>query len=719
LATAGSTLDLSHTTVGGLSVISTNALGTAFTVGDLGTAFQIAGGAGQDTITALGFVFTPDQRNTIFATASVEKIVDQSGTYTVNIADIAPTITSNGAGDTAAVSILENTTAVTTVTATDPDAGQTLAYSITGGADAGKFTIGSTTGALSFITAPNFELPTDAGGNNVYDVIVQASDGHGGTDTQAVAVTVTDVVENSVPTITSNGGGNTAALSIAENATAVTTVTATDPDSGQPLSYSISGGADAGKFAINAATGALSFVTAPNFEAPTDTGGNNVYDVTVQVSDGHGGIDTQAIAVTVTDHNEAPTFPAVDIIHVSTDANGNEGNGVSFHPSISADGRYVAFASTASNLVPGDTNGTYDVFVRDLQTGSIARVSTDVNGGQSNGNSFDQSISADGRYVAFTSGASNLVPGDTNGSEDVFVRDLQTDAITRVSTDVNGGQGNGRSSNQSISADGRYVTFTSLASNLVPGDTDFVPHGTTFGIDVFVKDLQTGAITCISTDANGKPANQSGGGGSSISADGRYVAFTSDLSNLVPGDANHTSDVFVKDLQTGSITCISTDADGDHGNEFSVNPSISADGRYVVFYTASSNLVPGDTNNTHDVFVRDLQTGSIARVSTDVNGGQGNGASFAPSISADGRYVAFTSDASNLVPGDTNGSEDMFVRDLQTGAITRVSPDDGRQGVISADGRYVAFNKDAFPNSDVFVAPNGFHVVSISEKARP
>ena len=220
----------------------------------------------------------------------------------------APIITSNGGGDTAAVSIAENTTAVTTVTATDPDVGQTLSYSIIGGADASKFTIGSSTGALSFVTAPNFELPTDAGGNNVYDVIVQVSDGHGGIDTQAIAVTVTDVFENSAPIITSNGGGDTAAVSIAENTTAVTTVTATDPDVGQTLSYSIIGGADASKFTIGASTGALSFVTAPNFELPTDAGGNNVYDVIVQASDGHGGIDTQAIAVTVTDvfENSAP-----------------------------------------------------------------------------------------------------------------------------------------------------------------------------------------------------------------------------------------------------------------------------------------------------------------------------------------------------------------------------------------------------------------------------
>ena len=227
-----------------------------------------------------------------------------------------PTITSNGGGNTAAVSLAENTTAVTTVTATDPDVGQTRSYSIIGGADASKFTIGATTGALSFITAPNFEAPTDTGGNNVYDVTVQVSDGHGGIDTQAIAVTVTEA--NDVPTITSNGGGATASVSVAENTTAVTTVTATDPDTGQTRSYSIIGGADASKFTIGSTTGALSFITAPNFELPTDAGGNNVYDVTVQVSDGNGGIDTQAIAVAVANANEA-AVPSVTPLPLTGD----------------------------------------------------------------------------------------------------------------------------------------------------------------------------------------------------------------------------------------------------------------------------------------------------------------------------------------------------------------------------------------------------------------
>ena len=215
---------------------------------------------------------------------------------TINAVNDAPVITSNGGGATASVNIAENTTAVTTVTATDVD-GPSLTYSISGGADAAKFSINSSSGVLTFVSAPDYEAPTDVGGDNVYDVTVQVSDGSL-TDTQAIAVTVTAVSDNN-PVITSNGGGATASISIHEGLTAVTTVTATDADlPAQTLTYSISGGPDAAKFTINGSSGALAFLSAPSYGSPTDAGGNNVYDVTVQVSDGSL-TDTQAIAVTI------------------------------------------------------------------------------------------------------------------------------------------------------------------------------------------------------------------------------------------------------------------------------------------------------------------------------------------------------------------------------------------------------------------------------------
>ncbi|MFT5324549.1 MAG: hypothetical protein ACI8P0_002411, partial [Planctomycetaceae bacterium] len=231
-------------------------------------------------------------------------------TITVNpINDFAPVITSNGGGASASTNVAENTTAVTTVTATDADLpGDTLTYSISGGADSGKFSINGTTGDLTFAVAPDFETPTDVGTDNVYDVIVEVSDGTF-TDTQSIAVTVTAVNDNT-PTITSDGGGASAALNVAENATAVTTVTATDADlPGDTLTYSISGGADSGKFSINGTTGDLTFAVAPDFETPTDVGTDNVYDVIVEVSDGTF-TDSQSIAVTVTAENDAPVATA-------------------------------------------------------------------------------------------------------------------------------------------------------------------------------------------------------------------------------------------------------------------------------------------------------------------------------------------------------------------------------------------------------------------------
>jgi Ca2+-binding RTX toxin-like protein len=190
---------------------------------------------------------------------------------------------------------------VTTIVATDQDAGQAISYSIVGGSDAAKFTINSSTGELTFITAPDFEAPTDVGGNNIYDVFVRASNDVGGVDIQSLRVSVTNAAENVPPAITSNDGGDNAVVSIAENTTAVTTVMATDPDAGHTLNYSIVAGADAGLFTIDPISGALSFLSAPDYEKPTDAGANNVYNVTVQVSDGNGGIDTQAIAITVQD----------------------------------------------------------------------------------------------------------------------------------------------------------------------------------------------------------------------------------------------------------------------------------------------------------------------------------------------------------------------------------------------------------------------------------
>ena len=392
---------------------------------------------------------------------------------------------------------------------------------------------------------------------------------------------------------------------------------------------------------------------------------------------------------------------------VSVSSTGTEGNAGSYNSSISADGRYVAFLSNASNLVNGDTNGWNDIFVYDWQTGQTTRVSVASDGTPGNGDSFDPVISANGRYVAFLSYAGNLVSGDTNWEVDAFVHDRQTGQTTRVSVASDGTEGNAasadpnRSAPPAISADGRYVTFSSNASNLINGDTNGnIP-------DIFVHDQQTGQTTCVSIASNGTQGN-SESLYPSISADGRYVAFYSLASNLVSGDTNGAVDTFVHDRQTGQTTRVSLASDGTQGNSdssYPANPSphaISADGHYVAFCSNASNLVSGDTNGMEDIFVHDRQTGQTTRVSVASDGTQGNAWSFHPAISADGQYVAFYSLASNLVSGDT-ANWDTFVHDQQTGQTARVSvASDGTPGnvdsyapAISADGRYVAFDSNA------------------------
>lgn len=406
---------------------------------------------------------------------------------------------------------------------------------------------------------------------------------------------------------------------------------------------------------------------------------------------------------------------------VSVDGNGVQGSNDSVLPAMTGDGRFVAFSSWASNLVLGDTNGGFDVFVHDRLTGATERVSVDNNGneGQSPGSSSSTvSLSADGRYVAFSSEYPNLVASDSNAMPDIFVRDRLIGTTVRVSVGSGGVQGNERSFTPSLSADGRYVVFESLANNLVSGDTNA-------RWDIFRHDRQMGVTERVSVASAGTQANGDSYAPSQ-SPDGRYVVWYSSASNLVSGDTNGVPDVFVKDLQTEVVERVSVDSNEIQGNGLSQSPGISADGRYVVFASEATNLVTGDTNAVRDVFVRDRQAGATRRVSVDSNGVQGNAAVgflYQYSISADGRLVPFPSGATNLVPGDTNGVQDVFVHDLLTGATERVNLDSAEvQGnalsdhtAISADGRFVAFastatnlvSGDTNGVKDVFVRDRG------------
>jgi Tol biopolymer transport system component len=371
---------------------------------------------------------------------------------------------------------------------------------------------------------------------------------------------------------------------------------------------------------------------------------------------------------------------------VSVDSLGNQANHLNEEAALSGDGRYVAFHSTASNLVPGDTNDAGDVFVHDRQTATTERVSVASDGTEGNGRSGGAgraSLSADGRFVAFRSEASNLVPGDTNGARDIFVHDRQAGTTERVGVRHGGGW-------PAISADGRFVAFSSHASDLVPGDTNN-------RADVFVHDRQTGTTERVSVASDGSEADD-GSYRVSVSADGRFVGFDSDASNLVDDDTNNTWDAFVHDRQTGTTERVSLASDGSGGNSGSYRPSLSADGHLVAFTSYASDLVPGDTNDDGDVFVYDRQAGTTERVSLASDGTEGNDASFDQLISADGRYVTFESLAHNLVSGNTFGT-DIFVHDRHTGWTTLVSvASDGTAAnstsnspSISADGSVVAF----------------------------
>lgn len=398
-------------------------------------------------------------------------------------------------------------------------------------------------------------------------------------------------------------------------------------------------------------------------------------------------------------------FSTASILHaqattrVSVDSSGAQGDGGSYSLwlAISSDGRFVAFASDSTNLVPGDTNAQYDVFVRDRLAGTTERVSVDSSGAEANGGSGDDglAISGDGRFVAFTSRAGNLVPSDTNGFMDVFVRDRLNATTELVSVDSGGVQGDDISHNPSISADGRFVVFTSPATNLVAGDT----NGWT---DVFVHDRSTGTTERVNVDSAGNQANR-WSDRASITADGRFVAFESFANNLILNDTNTANDVFVRDRQGATTSRVSVDSAGKQALSYSYLPTISADGRFVAFASHAANLVSGDTNKSEDEFVHDCQTGTTERVSVDSSGAQGNrdsGYGSLASVSQDGRYVAFVSVATNLVTGDTNAFDDVFVRDRQLGLTRRVSVDSSgaqandfsESAVLAADGRFVAFH---------------------------
>ncbi|MEJ7727158.1 MAG: hypothetical protein WKH47_09095 [Actinomycetes bacterium] len=349
-----------------------------------------------------------------------------------------------------------------------------------------------------------------------------------------------------------------------------------------------------------------------------------------------------------------------DTTRISVATDEDQSNGGSSAPSMSNSGQVVAFMSDATNLVPGDTNGVTDIFLRDLTAGTTVRVSLTSNGNQANDTSGDPVISGNGRQISFISDATNIVPGDTNGLVDVFVRNRSGTVTDRVSVSSTEDQGDERSFGPAISRTGRFVAFTSAATNLVAADTND-------SFDVFLRDRETGKTERVSVG----PGGREGVGGSpfdtgfaeTVSGDGRYVTFDSDQSNLVERDTNDNFDAFVRDRKSERTTLVSRDAEGDQIQGLTFLASSDRRAGSVLLLSYDENVVPGDDNGLEDLFVRDRRTGDVGLVTIAVRGEQTDDALGGGTMSTDGSHVTFLSFATNLVPNDTNGEGDIFVRD--------------------------------------------------------
>ena len=397
------------------------------------------------------------------------------------------------------------------------------------------------------------------------------------------------------------------------------------------------------------------------------------------------------------------TSPAQTTTRISVAANGAQAAHGASAGVISRDGRYVVIASDSSDLGPLDANGTTDVYRKDLQTGAVVLVSATPSGAAGNGASFWPAVSADGRYVVFSSDATDLVPNDTNANTDVFLRDVTAGTTTLVSHTYGGAaSANGFSYFPSISPDGRFVGFNSNASDLVAVDANHKD-------DAFAYDRISGNMEILSLSSTGVQGNDYTSEvvdvGPGFSDDDRFVVFVTLAGNFAANDGNLWYDVYVRDRLLGTTTRASQSAEGVGGNLDSWSASISADGRWVAFYSEATTLVPDDTNAKADVFVKDMRTGAVERVSVSSDGeqGTGGGGHLQPvdttSMSADGRYVGFGSGMRNLIPDDVNPWADAYRHDRWTGVTTLISQStrsvhgDSVSGStsLSEDGRLVLF----------------------------
>ncbi len=339
---------------------------------------------------------------------------------------------------------------------------------------------------------------------------------------------------------------------------------------------------------------------------------------------------------------------------VDVNSAGRRGDGHSWDASISADGRFVAFMSEAPNFARGAPDGLSHAYVRDLRRDTTTLVDVNNAGQKADKDTIQPRISPSGGAVVFMSHASNLATGDVGDTWNVYLRNLQTRTTTLVNTGLGGSAANGLSYGPSVDASHRFVSFASLASNLVPGDTNKMG-------DVFLRDLKTRKTTRVSIGNDGAQGDDLTVG-SSISANGQYVAFSSHATNLAPGlPTDHSSHSYLRDLRADKTILVDVNRDGVVANAPSTWTSVSADGRYAYFQSSGTNLAANKTNKTWDVFRRDLKTNETVLVSSSDGGAQTDGENWWPAASADNRVIGFLSFASDVMPGDTNGASDVYV----------------------------------------------------------
>ncbi|GAB4275855.1 MAG: PD40 domain-containing protein [Candidatus Promineifilaceae bacterium] len=399
-------------------------------------------------------------------------------------------------------------------------------------------------------------------------------------------------------------------------------------------------------------------------------------------------VQTQAKATVVSSQ-------IVDIERISVGTNGVQADGSSFFAFTSVDNRYITFHSWASNISTDQTGENWlDVFLRDRQTNTTIKITNGIDG-PTNEDSFDAVLTADGRYVVYTSYAWNLVPNDTNRDAwsrnglDIFLYDTQTQQTQRVSLAHDGKEIQGNSSGI-ISRDGTWILMDSDGPGILPSST---PAGS----NLYLRNWRTGEIKLL----------VAGGENGYFTSwwpdyDASHAAFSSTFDHLAANDTNGEQDVFWVDASTGVITLVSRSINGGSANGKSGQSVISQDGRYVVFVSYASDLIPNDTNGVGDVFIYDRITDSIERVSVSSSGEQANGLSRDPSICGNGRYVSFSSDATNLVANDTNGKRDVFVHDMQSGETFVASVNSSgeqtngkvHRSYLTFDCRYITYASD-------------------------